>query len=138
MRRVPPSMLIGEDLDRMLAEGAGPEENLISHLMELATSLVVLTLVEAEQTDKLGGRGRYQPRDREVGHRGSRNGYVDGSIRTAEGAIPVRVPQVRDTGEPFRSTLLGFLEGNSEVLERLAMGMYEQGHVDSGCGGRLP
>ncbi len=127
MRRVPPSMLIREELDRLLAGGAGPEENLISRLVELATSLVVQTLVEAEQTDRLGGRGRYEPRDREVGQRGSRNGYVDGSIRTAEGRVPVRVPQVRDAGEPFRSTLMGFLEGNSEVLQRLAMEMYARG-----------
>jgi transposase-like protein len=120
-------MLIREDLDRLLVEGAGPEENVISRLVELATSLVVQTLMEAEQTDLLGGRGRYQPRDLEAEHFGSRNGYLDGSIRTAEGQIPVRVPQIRDAGGPFRSTLLGFLEGNSEVLERLAMEMYARG-----------
>lgn len=127
MRRVPPSMLIREELDRLFAGGADPEENLISRLVELATAQVVQSLIEAEQTDYLGGRGRYQPRDADAGHRGSRNGYVDGSIRTAEGEIGVRVPQVRDTAEPFRSTLMGFLEGNSEVLERLAMEMYARG-----------
>lgn len=127
MRRVPPSMLIREELDRLFAGGADPEENLISRLVELATAQVVQSLVEAEQTDYLGGRGRYQPRDPEAGHRGSRNGYVDGSVRTAEGEIGVRVPQVRGTAEPFRSTLMGFLEGNSEVLERLAMEMYVRG-----------
>jgi len=39
----------------------------------------------------------------------------------------VRVPQVRDAEVPFRSTLMGFLEGNSEVLERLVMEMYARG-----------
>jgi len=41
MRRVPPSMLIGEELDRLLADGAGPGENLISGLVQTVTRLVV-------------------------------------------------------------------------------------------------
>jgi transposase-like protein len=49
-----------------------------------------------------------------------------GECGAAEGRVPVRVPQVRDTGE-VRSTLMGFLEGNSEVLERLVMEMYARG-----------
>ena len=127
MRRVPPSMLIREDLDRLLADGAGPGENLISELVSTVTRLVVQQLAEAEQTDYLGERGRYVRRDTDAGQRGWRNGYVERSIRTAEGKIPIRVPQVRDTDVPFRSTLMGFLEGNSDVLERLVMEMYARG-----------
>ncbi|MFQ5968725.1 MAG: transposase [Acidimicrobiia bacterium] len=126
MRRVSPSVQVREELDRLLAGGTDAEGNLISELVETVTALVVQELVEAEQTDYLGGRGRYQRRDPEAGQRGSRNGYLEGSIRTAEGSIPVRVPQVRDT-EPFRSTLMSFLEGNSEVLDRLVMEMYARG-----------
>jgi transposase-like protein len=118
---------IRENLDRLLTGGAGEDVNVISRLVELATSLVVQSVLEAEQTDQLGGRGRYQVRDVEAGQSGSRNGYLPGAIRTAEGEIPVRVPQIRDAETPFRSTLLGFLEGNSEVLERLAMEMYARG-----------
>lgn len=84
-------------------------------------------LVEAEQTDRLGGRGRYVRRDVDAGHEGSRNGYVESSIRTGEGRIPIQVPQIRDSDGPFRSTLLGFLEGNSDVLERLVTEMYARG-----------
>lgn len=127
MRRVPPSVVIRENLDRLLAGGAGEDVNVISRLVELATSLVVQSVLEAEQSDQLGGRGRYQPRDVEAGQLGSRNGYLPGALRTAEGQIPVRVPQIRDAAVPFRSTLMGFLEGNSEVLERLAMEMYARG-----------
>ena len=127
MRRVPPSMLIREDLDRLLADGAGPGENLVSELVGTVTRLVVQQLLEAEQTDYLGDRGRYERRDRDAGQRGSRNGYVERAIRTAEGKIPIRVPQVRDAEEPFRSTLMGFLEGNSDVLDRLVMEMYARG-----------
>ncbi len=57
MRRVPPSVWIHEELDRLLAEGAGPGENLISELVQTVTRLVVQQLAEAEQTDYLGDRG---------------------------------------------------------------------------------
>jgi putative transposase len=39
----------------------------------------------------------------------------------------VALPQVRGTEEPFRSSLMGFLNGNSEVLERLVSEMYARG-----------
>jgi putative transposase len=48
-------------------------------------------------------------------------------IRTAEGAIDVRLPQVRGAGEPFRSSLMTFLDGNSDVLDRLVTEMYARG-----------
>ena len=123
-------MLIREDLDGLLAGGAGPGENLISELVQTVTRLVVQQLLEAEQTDYLGDRGRYERRDPDAGQRGWRNGYVESSIATAEGKIPIRVPQVRDAEETFRSTLMGFLEGNSDVLDRLVTGDVCAGHVD--------
>src|SRR5665811_453316 len=103
MRRVPPSMLIREDLDRLLTGGAGPGENLISELVQTVTRLVVQQLLEAEQTDFVGDRGRYERRDPDASQRGWRNGYVESSIRTAEGKIPIRVPQVRDAEAPRRT-----------------------------------
>jgi putative transposase len=48
-------------------------------------------------------------------------------VRTAEGACEVAVPQVRGAGQPFRSSLMSFLDGNSEVLERLVSEMYARG-----------
>jgi transposase-like protein len=39
----------------------------------------------------------------------------------------VQVPQVRGAGEPFRSSLMSFLEGNSDVLDRLVTEMYARG-----------
>ena len=69
MRRVPPPVLIHEELDRLLAEGVGPEQILISELVETVTRLVVQQLLEGEQTDSLGGQGSYQPRDPEAGQR---------------------------------------------------------------------
>ncbi len=89
------------------------------------TRQVVQELLEGEQQDFLGGRGRYDRRDE--GQAGSRNGYERGRLRTAEGFIDVAVPQVRGAGEPFRSSLMGFLDGNSEVLESLVNEMYARG-----------
>jgi putative transposase len=127
MRKVAPSVLVREELDRLLQQGAGPGGNIVSELVSTVTRLVVQELLEAEQTDFLGGRGRYEPRG-ETAAGGMRNGYEPGRIRTAEGAIDVRVPQVRETaGEPFRSTLMGFLDGNSDVLENLVAEMYARG-----------
>jgi putative transposase len=124
MRRLPPSVLIHEELDRLLHGGAGDGDNIVSALVDTITRLVVQQLLEAEQTDYLGGRGRYERRGRRDG---SRNGYEPRRIRTAEGAIDIRVPQVRGTEEPYHSGLMGFLEGNSEVLERLVTEMYARG-----------
>src|SRR6516225_8308884 len=125
MRRVAPSVLVREELDHLLHGGVDEGTNIISTLVETITRLVVQELLEAEQADFLGGRGRYERRAGD--QRGSRNGYERGRVRTAEGAISVRVPQVRDAGETFRSSLMGFLEGNSDVLDRLVTEMYTRG-----------
>ncbi len=125
MRRVAPSVRIREELDQLLSEGAEGEATIVSALVEKVTRLVVQELLEGEQTDFLGGRGRYERRS--GGQGGSRNGYERGRIRTAEGRMEVAVPQVRGAGEPFRPALMSFLEGNSEVLERLVTEMYARG-----------
>jgi hypothetical protein len=109
----------------LLAGGVGRESNIVSVLVETVTRLVVQELLEAEQADYLGGRGRYERRGE--GQVGSRNGYEPGRRRTAEGPIEVAVPQVRGRGEPFRSSLMSFLDGNSEVLDRLVTEMYARG-----------
>jgi putative transposase len=125
MRRVPPSVLVREELEGLLKGGADEGTNIVSALVNVLTRLVLQQLLEAEQADFLGGRGRYERRGE--GQRGSRNGYEPGRIRTAEGAVPVAVPQVRGTDQPFRSSLMSFLEGNSEVLKRLVAEMYARG-----------
>jgi hypothetical protein len=89
------------------------------------TQLVVQELLEGEQGDLLGGRGRYERRSGE--QVGSRKGYERGRLRTAEGFVDVAVPQVRGAAEPFRSGLMSFLDGNSEVLESLVNEIYARG-----------
>jgi transposase-like protein len=75
-------------------------------------------------TDFLG-RERYVRRTE--GERGYRNGYEPGHMRSAEGEIEVCVPQVRDSERPYRSKLMDFLRGNSDVLEYLVVQMYARG-----------
>jgi putative transposase len=120
-----PSVMAGEHLHRLICGGADSGSNIISAFVEAVAELVVQELVEGEQVDYLGGRGRYERR--EDGQVGSRNGYEPRRIRTAEGLIDVAVPQVRGTDAPFCSSLLSFLEGNSEVLDRLVTEMYARG-----------
>jgi putative transposase len=125
MGRVAPSVIAREQLQELLTGGVGCGSNIVSALVETVTRLVVQELLEGEQAEFLGGRGRYERRGE--GQSGSRNGYEPGRVRTAEGAIEVAVPQVRGAGEPFRSSLMSFLDGNSEVLERLVTEMYARG-----------
>jgi putative transposase len=125
MGRVAPSVIAREQLQALLAGGVERESNIISALVEAMARLMVQELIEGEQSDFLGGRGRYERRGE--GQVGWRNGYEPGRVRTAEGAIGVAVPQVRGAGEPFRSSLMSFLDGNSEVLERLVSEMYARG-----------
>ena len=106
MRRVSPSVIAREQLRQLLVGGADRESNIVSALVETVTRQVVQELLEGEQQDFLGGRGRYHRRGE--GQAGSRNGYERGRLRTAEGFIDVAVPQVRGTADPFRFSLMGF------------------------------
>jgi putative transposase len=125
MQRVAPSQIARQQLQELLAGGADRGSNIVSALVETVSRVVVQELLEGEQADYLGGRGRYERRGE--GQVGSRNGYAPGRLHTAEGAFEVAVPQVRGAGEPFRSSLMSFLDGNSAVLERLVAEMYARG-----------
>jgi putative transposase len=125
MRRVPPSTVIREEIDQLLAGGVGARHNIVSTLADLGLRYIVQHGLEQEQEDFLG-RAHYERRD-DSSPRGHRNGYDDDSIRTAEGEAQLRVPQVRGADEPYRSKLMKFLDGNSDVLERLVVEMYARG-----------
>jgi transposase-like protein len=115
--------LVHEEIGELLAGGVTPETNILSFLAQLGVRYVVQQGLEQEQADHLG-RGRYE---RGAGGRGRRNGYEDATLRTAEGGIGVRVPQVRDAEVPYRSKLIEFLAGNTEALDRLVVEMYARG-----------
>jgi putative transposase len=129
MRKVPPSNVLREEINRSLADGVQDGTDLLSHLAHLGLGYLVQQALEQEQEDFLG-RGRYERQGREgTGDRPARyrNGYEEGKLKTAEGEVRVRVPQVRGTSSPYRSRLMEFLGGNSEALERLVVEMYARG-----------
>jgi hypothetical protein len=113
MRRVAPSVIAREQLQALLGGGGDRETNIVSMLVQLVTRLVVQELVEGEQADFLGSRGRCERRSDDQA--GSRNGYERGRLRSAEGFVDVGVPQVRGAGEPFRSSPMSFLEGGNSI-----------------------
>jgi putative transposase len=125
VRRVPPSTLIREEIDRLLEGGLGARGNVISTLADLGLRYLAQQALEQEQEDFLG-RAHYERRH-DASPRGLRNGYENAAIKTAEGDAAVRVPQVRDAEVPYRSKLMEFLDGNSDVLERLVVEMYARG-----------
>jgi hypothetical protein len=133
MRRIPPSVLVREELEGLLKGGADEGTNIVSALVNVLTRLVLQALEARGRL--LGARGRLERRGE--GEGGSRNGYEPGRLRTAEGRIEVRVPQVRGAGEPYRSILMGFLEENSEVLRALGRRDVAKGPFHQGRRGRL-
>jgi transposase-like protein len=124
MRRVPPSLRIREQLDRVLGGELDAETNVASELMQLGARYLAQQALEQEQADFVG-RDRYARRG--AGARGLRNGYESGRMRTAEGAIPLEIPQVRDSDVPFAPKLMEFLSQNTDAFERLVTEMYARG-----------
>lgn len=124
MQRIAPSDQMRQQLAAQLAGGLETSEQPASQFLRLAMQLVVQEALEQEVTDYLG-RERYERRSDE--QQGWRNGYEAGRIRSAEGEVRVQVPQVRGVEEPYRSPLMDFLRGNSDVLEHLVVQMYTRG-----------
>jgi putative transposase len=98
-------------------------EELLSTLVRLSTERVLQEALEDEQALALG-RERYE---RRAGQLGSRNGYENGTLKTAEGVLRVQVPQMRGREEPYRSELWRQVAKTSEVLKRLIVEMYAGG-----------
>jgi putative transposase len=98
-------------------------KELLSTLVRLSTERVLQEALEEEQAVALG-RGRYERREEE---RGYRNGYEQGTLKTAEGVLRVEVPQIRGREEPYRSQLWRQVGKTSDVLKRLIVEMYTGG-----------
>lgn len=126
MQRIPPSQKIGHRITEMLNRGLEGEGDLTSTILQLGMERLVQEIVEQEVADYLG-RDHYQRRQPGQEHRGYRNGYEPGRVRTAEGEVRVQMPQVRESPAPYRSKLMSFLQSHTDVLERLTVEMYARG-----------
>jgi len=104
------------------AEGQSGDE-LLSALVRLSTERILQEALEQEQAAALG-RGRYEARGENGGYR---NGYEDGTLKTGEGIVRVKVPQIRGQAEPYRSQLWSNVSRTSEVLKKLIVEMYVGG-----------
>jgi transposase-like protein len=124
MKRIAPSQVKEQAISELLSGTREPLEGqgLVSELVRLSTEQVIQQLLEHEQQKHLG-RERYQ--------RGSsgthRNGYEDGTLRTAEGVVALKLPQVRGEGAPYRSKIWSRLSKNSEALENIINEMWVRG-----------
>jgi putative transposase len=127
-RTVPPSAEIEMRIDGLLAAGLvaeDPQETL-SELASLGAKLIIQRAVE-EEFDEWLGRARYERRP-EVPP-GKRNGFRPRRVQTAEGELPVEIPQVREAAEPFVSKL--FPRGKrflrTEPLKAMVIGAFVRG-----------
>jgi putative transposase len=126
MPRIAPSAKIREEITRVLHDGVPEDQDVVGTLLRVGAQRVAQELREEEATDFLG-RDRYVRHRGPEPHRGYRNGYEPGRVRTAEGDIPVQLPQVRQTPVPYQSRLLSLLRGHTDVLDRLVAEMYARG-----------
>src|SRR5437016_4809609 len=122
MERIPASERTREKLKAVIegsSEGGGTSE-----LVRLAARLIIEEALEGEARDALGRD--YYARGAAPGA-GYRNGYRTGQLRSAEGAIEYRAPQIADRREPFRSAIRELVRGRTAELEALAVEMYARG-----------
>jgi putative transposase len=126
MPRIAPSTRIREEIAQLLGGSVPKDQDVVGTLLRLGAQRLAQELLEEEATDFLG-RDRYVRHRGTEPHRGYRNGYEPGRVRTAEGEIPLQIPQVRQTPVPYQSRLLSFLRGHTDVLDRLVAEMYARG-----------
>jgi putative transposase len=123
MERIPASERTREHLKAQM-EGKADASGSNSDLVRLAARLIIEEALEGEAEDALG-RG-YYARGAAPGA-GYRNGYRTGRLKSAEGAIEYRAPQIADRDEPFRSRIRALLGKRTAELEALAVEMYARG-----------
>jgi transposase-like protein len=124
-KKIAPSEQKAQALRALLqgqAEGQNGEE-LLSLLVRLSTERILQEALEEEQAVALGRR-RYEARGERSGYR---NGYEDGTLKTGEGVLHVKVPQIRGHATPYRSQLWQNVSNTSEVLKKLIVEMYVGG-----------
>src|SRR5919197_524009 len=143
-RTVPPSAEIEARIDQLLAVGVGENRReSLSELARLGARLIIQRAVE-DEFDACLGRARYERRpDYQRGLRnygsGLRNGFRPRAVQTAEGALEIEIPQVREAAETFASKLFPRTPKllRTEPLKALVVGAFVRGQskrvVESLC-----
>jgi len=130
------SIPIEERVAKLLEEvrGSTSAKELTSGLVRRAAKMVVEQMLDAEVGELLG-RSRYQrrpagePADEVSPAEGGiayRNGRKPRQLRSAEGKVPIDLPQVRGA-DGWSSPLWRKLKARTEVLDKLVVEMYARG-----------
>jgi len=131
MNKIQPSARYKQALNELLEGGLSQTQNdsnstFIGAFISRALQRFVAESLEQEVADFLG-RDYYQRRNTNEPLTGYRNGYENVRLKTAEGAIAVERPQVRNTEEPFKSQLWQLLKNRTPALENLVIESYVRG-----------
>jgi len=127
MKKVPPSVRVKEEVERVLRGGAveeAPAEAPMQGFVRALARYILQVSIEEEATTFLG-RGHYRRGERV--RPGWRNGYEAKRLQTEAGLLELAVPQLRATPEPFRPALVERLGTRTADLEALVRGMYVRG-----------
>jgi transposase-like protein len=122
MAKVPPSQRLFKKFEERLIIGDLTLSDVVRH----GAQLMLQYALEREVAEALG-RGYYENAPAVSKDRGRRNGYEPRSVLTGEGEITVEVPQLRDTQQPFQSSLLEAYLKRTETLDALISRMYVHG-----------
>ena len=124
MRKIQPSERISNEISELINNGCHQSEDLLSLLIKKSVAKIIQETLGQEIADYLG-RDYYQRKpDAKTGYR---NGYEPKTLKTAEGKVTIDVPQLRNTEQTYRSSLLQRLTTTTAELERLAVEMYVRG-----------
>ncbi len=109
------SEIIREEREGMM-EGMKEKEtkgkDILSMLLRMSLKALIVDILKEEVEECIEAR-QYE----RVGEwRGRRNGYWVKRVKTVEGEIEVDVPRVRESEEPYRSTILEVIPERSERL----------------------
>jgi transposase-like protein len=121
MKRVPPSTMMQEAIGRQLNEGTMGSELALFAFTRAAVRLMLQVGLEQELTEVLG-RAHYDLGGR--GREGWRNGYEPLALKSTLGELDLKMPQVRETLEPFVSNLGPSLKTGKTEIQGLAAGLY--------------
>jgi len=95
-------------------------------VVKLGAQYLLQCAVEYEVKEMLG-RDYYQHASPEQREQGRRSGYENRRVLTAEGAVEVKLPQVRDGKKPFHSKIVEAYVARTASLEDLVNRMYVHG-----------
>ena len=110
MKKVLPSQTLAKEFLALASQKAP-----LSEAVRMAAQLMLQKAVELAVSEFLG-RGHYERSGTEEEGRGDRNGDEPKRIQSAEGTLPLQMPQVRDSREAFESLWLKTLVGRSDKL----------------------